>query len=97
MTVLRSIWQTYWLYVNGELFNDTDHLALSSKENVPDKDSCHLTNNLMKSLLKLDENFDDFLYQVENAGWDVKQLALKVPTKVTIIQEDEMEEENSKS
>lgn len=97
MTVLRSIWQTYWLYVHGDLFNDGDHLALSSKENVPDKDSFHLSNHLMESLSKLDENFDDFLYLVENAGWDVKQLALKVPTKVTIIQEDEMEEENGNS
>lgn len=95
ITVLRSIWQTYWLCVHEELFNDGDHFALSSKENVLEKDSCHLTNHLMESLLKLDENFDDFLCQLENAGWDVKQLALKVPTKVTIIEEDEIEDENS--
>ncbi|KAH9305186.1 hypothetical protein KI387_009590, partial [Taxus chinensis] len=90
ITVFRSIWQTYWLSMHGELFNKKDPLKgsiLSSQEKMT-KESSNLIHFLRQSLLKLDETFDDFLFQVENAGWDVKHLTLKVPTKVTVMEND---------
>ncbi|KAF8397298.1 hypothetical protein HHK36_016211 [Tetracentron sinense] len=60
LSVLRCIWQSYWLHEHGE--------ALVS---VFDK--------LEQSLLELKERFDNFLQQLEGAGWDAYQLKLKVP------------------
>eukprot|EP01018_Ginkgo_biloba_P033317 Gb_18644 [translate_table: standard] len=93
ITVLRSIWQAYWLYVNGKLSNNRHQLDQSSlllQDKSMDNSRC-LVDLLMESLLKLNETFDDFLHQVENAGWDIKKVALKVPKKVIIV-ENETEE-----
>ncbi|XP_057832522.2 protein root UVB sensitive 5 isoform X2 [Cryptomeria japonica] len=89
-TVLRSIWQTYWLCLHGGLFKRKDLPTGSflSSEDVLMKDSNNLIHCLAESLLKLNETFDDFLFQLENTGWNVKNLSLKVPTKVTIIEND---------
>ncbi|RZC84400.1 hypothetical protein C5167_047186 [Papaver somniferum] len=64
LSVLRSIWQTYWLY-----------------EHWQGRDSKNVFDQLQESMSKLDARFDDFLKQLEEAGWDVKQIKLKVPTE----------------
>lgn len=71
-TVLRSIWQTYWLCLHGGLFKRKDLPTGSflSSEDVLMKDSNNLIHCLAESLLKLNETFDDFLSQLENAGWE---------------------------
>ncbi|KAK9124483.1 hypothetical protein Sjap_014085 [Stephania japonica] len=58
LSVLRSLWQTYWLYENCT-------------------DSCDSFNQLEQSLLELENEFDDFLKQLEEGGWDVNQLKFK--------------------
>ncbi|KAI5663500.1 hypothetical protein M9H77_22823 [Catharanthus roseus] len=65
ISVLRSVWQTYWLYQNWGWSN-----------NVEDQ--------LKQSLFKLEDRFDDFLKQLESAGWDINQLNLKVPKEIWI-------------
>ncbi|OVA02683.1 Vitamin B6 photo-protection and homoeostasis [Macleaya cordata] len=63
LTVLRSIWQTYWL-----------HEHWRGVDNVFDQ--------IQESLLELEERFDNFLQQLEEAGWDVQQIKLKVPKEL---------------
>ncbi|KAI3988902.1 hypothetical protein MKX01_016473 [Papaver californicum] len=65
LSVLRSIWQTYWLY---------EHWQGRESKNVFDQ--------LQESMSKLDARFDDFLQQLVEAGWDIKQIKLKVPTEL---------------
>ncbi|KAI3906595.1 hypothetical protein MKW98_009503 [Papaver atlanticum] len=65
LSVLRSIWQTYWLY-----------------EHCQGRESKNVFDQLQESMLKLDARFDDFLKQLEEAGWDVKLIKLKVPTEL---------------
>ncbi|XP_043688616.1 protein root UVB sensitive 5 isoform X2 [Telopea speciosissima] len=65
LSVLRSIWQCYWL---------NEHRGGS--DNVFDQ--------LKQSLVELDQRFDNFLEQLEGAGWDVNQINLKVPRKLVI-------------
>ncbi|KAI3840903.1 hypothetical protein MKW92_040711 [Papaver armeniacum] len=65
LSVLRSIWQTYWLH-----------------EHWQGRDSKNVFDQLQESMSKLDARFEDFLEQLEEAGWDVKQIKLKVPTEL---------------
>eukprot|EP00252_Welwitschia_mirabilis_P017672 TRINITY_DN39119_c0_g1_i1.p1 TRINITY_DN39119_c0_g1~~TRINITY_DN39119_c0_g1_i1.p1 ORF type:complete len:108 (+),score=24.84 TRINITY_DN39119_c0_g1_i1:31-324(+) len=87
MAVLRSLWQAYWLYINGDAFNkegSVDQFHESSKENF--KNTSYLIDDLRTSLTVMNESFDDFLFQIKYSGWDVNKLVLKVPTKVFIIE-----------
>lgn len=65
MSVLRSVWQTYWLY---EKFESSDNLF----------------DQLSQSLSKMEERFDNFIHRLEKAGWDTRQINLKVPTEISI-------------
>ncbi|KAI3885664.1 hypothetical protein MKW92_008129 [Papaver armeniacum] len=65
LSVLRSIWQTYWLH-----------------EHWQGRDSKNVFDQLQESMSKLGARFNDFLEQLEEAGWDVKQIKLKVPTEL---------------
>lgn len=65
MSVLRSVWQTYWLY---EKFESLDNLF----------------DQLSQSLSEMEERFDNFIHQLEKAGWDTRQINLKVPTEISI-------------
>ncbi|XP_010253866.1 PREDICTED: protein root UVB sensitive 5 isoform X2 [Nelumbo nucifera] len=65
LSVLRSIWQTYWL---------CEHLRASG-------DAFH---QLEQSLLALEQRFENFLKQLEGAGWDVHHIKLKVPRELLI-------------
>ncbi|KAK9159060.1 hypothetical protein Scep_005634 [Stephania cephalantha] len=65
LSVLRSLWQTYWVYENC-------------------RDSCDSLDQLRQSLVELENKFGDFVKQLEEAGWDVNQLKLKVPSQFLI-------------
>ncbi|KAK4834582.1 hypothetical protein QYF36_025162 [Acer negundo] len=65
VSVLRSLWQTYWLHEKSESVND-------------------LFDNLSQSLLEMEDRFEDFLKQLDAAGWDTHQLNLKVPKEISI-------------
>ncbi|XP_031485183.1 protein root UVB sensitive 5 isoform X2 [Nymphaea colorata] len=60
VTVLRSMWQAYWLLEHWEGSNNAFH-------------------QLAESLSEVQERFDDFLKKLVDAGWDVKQINIKVP------------------
>ncbi|KAF5178584.1 root UVB sensitive, partial [Thalictrum thalictroides] len=64
-SVLRSLWQTYWLHEHWE-------------------ESNNVFDQLTKSLFHLEERFDHFLQLLEEAGWDVHKLKLKVPKNVVV-------------
>ncbi|PIA32206.1 hypothetical protein AQUCO_04500063v1, partial [Aquilegia coerulea] len=64
-SVLRSLWQTYWLHEHWE-------------------ESNNVFDQLAKSLFHLEERFDHFLQLLEEAGWDVRKLKLKVPKNVLV-------------
>lgn len=64
-TVLRSVWQAYWLHENW--CNDVDLFDL-----------------IERSLIELENRYDDFLEKLEAAGWDREQIILKVPKKFII-------------
>ncbi|PWA96909.1 hypothetical protein CTI12_AA004670 [Artemisia annua] len=59
LSVLRSVWQTYWLYKNQ-----------SREDNVFDQ--------LSESLHQLDNQFENFLQQLRDVGWDINQINLKI-------------------
>ncbi|KAJ0640474.1 putative Root UVB sensitive family [Helianthus annuus] len=63
--MLRSVWQTYWLYKNQ-----------SRQENMFDQ--------LQESLKELDHQFDMFLHQLRDVGWDIDSINLKVRKDVFI-------------
>ncbi|GMP85834.1 hypothetical protein CsSME_00038851 [Camellia sinensis var. sinensis] len=65
LSVLRSIWQTYWLHQNWH--SDTD-----------------FCNQLEHSLMELEDRFQNFMEQLEGAGWDTDQISLKVPKELSI-------------
>ncbi|KAF3777407.1 root UVB sensitive 5 protein [Nymphaea thermarum] len=60
VTVLRSMWQAYWLLEHWEGSSNAFH-------------------QLAESLSEVQERFDDFLKKLVDAGWDVKQINIKVP------------------
>ncbi|CAL1378793.1 unnamed protein product [Linum trigynum] len=66
MSVLRSVWQTYWLHVNWE------------------QHSLDVFYQLAKSHKEMETNFDNFLEQLGQAGWDTNQINLKVPGGILI-------------
>ncbi|XP_076882570.1 protein root UVB sensitive 5 isoform X3 [Bidens hawaiensis] len=65
LSVLRSVWQAYWLYKNH-----------SRQENMFDQ--------LQESLKELDHQFDQFLQQLRDVGWDMNSINLKVCKDVLI-------------
>ncbi|KAI7730023.1 hypothetical protein M8C21_019974 [Ambrosia artemisiifolia] len=65
LSVLRSVWQAYWLYKNQ-----------SGQENMFDQ--------LQESLKELDHQFDKFLQQLRDVGWDINSINLKVNKDVLI-------------
>ncbi|KAL7195061.1 hypothetical protein ACSBR1_035304 [Camellia fascicularis] len=65
LSVLRSIWQTYWLHQNWH----------------SDADFC---NQLEHSLTELEDRFQNFMEQLEGAGWDTHEISLKVPKELSI-------------
>ena len=65
LSVLRSVWQTYWLHENW-----------NSQDNAFDQ--------LVHSLSELENSFNDFIQQLDQNGWDTKEINLKVPKEVTI-------------
>nr|GEU68849.1 hypothetical protein [Tanacetum cinerariifolium] len=65
LSVLRSVWQTYWLYKNQR-----------REDNIFD--------HLKESLAELDRQFENFLQQLRDAGWDINQINLKVRKDILI-------------
>ncbi|KAI3676253.1 hypothetical protein L1987_85856 [Smallanthus sonchifolius] len=65
LSVLRSVWQTYWLYKNQ-----------SRQENTFDQ--------LRESLKELDHQFEKFLQQLKDVGWDINHINLRVCNDVLI-------------
>nr|XP_043620512.1 protein root UVB sensitive 5 isoform X2 [Erigeron canadensis] len=59
LSVLRSVWQTYWLYKNQHRQD-------------------HCFDQLKESLNELDDQFENFLQQLTDVGWDINQINLKV-------------------
>ncbi|KAK1419329.1 hypothetical protein QVD17_28494 [Tagetes erecta] len=66
LSVLRSVWQTYWLFNNQSL----------RRENMFDW--------LKESLEELDYQFEKFLLQLKDVGWDINHISLKVCNDVLI-------------
>jgi predicted patatin/cPLA2 family phospholipase len=70
MSVLRSVWQTYWLHENWKSFGNRS------------SDSDY--DQLAQSLLEMEVKFEDFMQQLDAVGWDTSQINLKVPRKISI-------------
>ncbi|KAK6120269.1 hypothetical protein DH2020_045960 [Rehmannia glutinosa] len=66
LSVLRSVWQSYWLHLNWNKSDDDVYKQLE------------------QSLIELNDRFDDFWLQLEEAGWDTNQINLKVPKEISI-------------
>ncbi|XP_023894374.1 protein root UVB sensitive 5 isoform X1 [Quercus suber] len=65
MSVLRSVWQTYWLHENWDNSDNVFH-------------------QLAQSILQMEDRFEDFIEQLNRAGWDTHQINLRVPKDITI-------------
>jgi FMN phosphatase YigB (HAD superfamily) len=79
MTVLRSLWQAYWLNKHGS------KLKLQDEESI---DSFSMYYQLLEeSCYKLEQGFADFLDKLEEAGWDKHLIILKVPNRLIISDE----------
>ncbi|KAK8563878.1 hypothetical protein V6N13_005900 [Hibiscus sabdariffa] len=65
VSVLRSVWQAYWLHENLNISED-------------------IFDQLAKSLSEMDERFNEFIQQLDEAGWDVHQINLRVPKEISI-------------
>ncbi|KAJ0235033.1 Protein root UVB sensitive 5 [Hirschfeldia incana] len=70
--VLRCLWQAYWLYENME-------------ESLQNKDS--VVHWLKQSLSEMENKFDDFLFKLDTAGWNLGESNLKIPNHILIDQE----------
>lgn len=70
--VLRCLWQAYWLYENME-------------ESLKNKDS--VVHWLKQSLSEMENKFDDFLFKLDTAGWNLGESNLKIPNHILIDQE----------
>ncbi|GMY25491.1 protein root UVB sensitive 5 [Fagus crenata] len=64
VSVLRSVWQTYWLHENWD-------------------SSVNVFHQLAQSVLQMEDGFEDFIQQLNRAGWDTLQMNLKVPKEIT--------------
>lgn len=64
VSVLRSVWQTYWLHENWD-------------------SSVNVFHQLAQSVLQMEDRFEDFIQQLNRAGWDTLQMNLKVPKEIT--------------
>lgn len=79
MTLLRSLWQAYWLNKHRS------QLKLEDEESV---DSLSTYYQLLEeSIFKLEHGFADFLDKLEEAGWDEDLIILKVPNRLFISDE----------
>ncbi|CAN7004387.1 unnamed protein product [Brassica rapa subsp. trilocularis] len=67
--VLRCLWQAYWLYENME-------------ESLKNKDS--VFHWLKQSLSEMENKFDDFLFKLDTAGWNLGESNLKIPNHILI-------------
>ncbi|KAG2334920.1 hypothetical protein Bca4012_000046 [Brassica carinata] len=67
--VLRCLWQAYWLYENME-------------ESLKNKDS--VFHWLKQSLSEMENKFDDFLFKLDTAGWNLGESNLKIPNRILI-------------
>ncbi|KAL1206776.1 Protein root UVB sensitive 5 [Cardamine amara subsp. amara] len=67
--VLRCLWQAYWLDENMD-------------ESFKDKDS--VFHWLKQSLSEMDNKFDDFLFKLDTAGWNLRESNLKIPNHILI-------------
>ncbi|CAN0879750.1 Protein root UVB sensitive 5 [Linum grandiflorum] len=65
ISVLRSVWQAYWLNLNWQHSLDVFH-------------------QLEKSQKEMQTQFEDFIQQLAQAGWDTNQINLKVPVGLLI-------------
>lgn len=65
MSVLRSVWQTYWLHENWDNSDNVFH-------------------QLAQSILQMEDRFEDFIEQLNRAGWDMHKINLRVPKDITI-------------
>ncbi|GLT77620.1 hypothetical protein SLA2020_491880 [Shorea laevis] len=65
VSVLRSVWQTYWLHEN---WDSSDDVFLQ----------------LAQSILQMEDRFEDFIQQLNRAGWDTDQINLRVPKEIAI-------------
>ncbi|KAM4078871.1 hypothetical protein ACB094_09G073100 [Castanea mollissima] len=65
MSVLRSVWQTYWLHENWD-------------------NSDNVFPQLAQSILQMEDRFEDFIEQLNRAGWDMHKINLRVPKDITI-------------
>ncbi|KAK4480938.1 hypothetical protein RD792_011796, partial [Penstemon davidsonii] len=70
LSVLRSVWQSYWLHQNWN-------------------NSADMFDQLGQSLIELNNKFDDFMLQIEEAGWNTNQISLKVPKEI-LVQENQV-------
>ncbi|CAM6091018.1 unnamed protein product [Calypogeia fissa] len=86
MTMLRSLWQAYWLllpYVAMRSPSVSEHSSSSPEISVANpvelgslrrqSDKLHLSLDAMNS------HFDSFLEELERSDWDLDKIALKVP------------------
>lgn len=69
VSVLRSVWQTYWLHENW-----------NRQDNALDQ--------IARSLSKMEDSYEDFIQQLNQTGWDINEIKLKVPKEVLIYQMD---------
>lgn len=65
ISVLRSVWQTYWLHENWDNSDNVFH-------------------QLAQSILQMEDRFEDFIEQLNRAGWDTHKINLRVPKDITI-------------
>lgn len=79
MTVLRSLWHSYWLNKHRS------QLILQEDESV---DLMSMYYQLLEeSIIKLENGFANFLDKLEEAGWDKDLIILKVPSRLFVSDE----------
>ncbi|XP_041023013.1 protein root UVB sensitive 5 isoform X3 [Juglans microcarpa x Juglans regia] len=65
VSVLRSVWQAYWLHENWDSSDDVFHL-------------------LAQSIVQMEDRFENFIQQLNKAGWDTHQINMRVPKEIAI-------------
>ncbi|KAJ7544417.1 hypothetical protein O6H91_09G078500 [Diphasiastrum complanatum] len=87
ITVLQSMWQAYWLLLpeHSKKLQELIQSMLSPADKPVGSIFEEQKNSLITSLCEMKERFDSFLCELDEVGWDLSKLVVKIPSEAPIL------------